>query len=905
MRPLNFKKWYLIGGLFIFISCATNKDIDDTVSMINELENTHIATIDEQISRINGTITKLEEAKLDLQLLIDALQLSIDTDGDSVNTNMLALKDLEIRNDTLAVLITNLKNYVAYERSKEEDWASVTFATIEKFDSLAYIVAGVRADYEALNDSIKKLEANFEKKLTEVETSMKAWVNTQLTESYTISVLYAKLTLLETSFQEGDTITAKKIQEVKAQLAAYNTDVTEEYKSIINDVISINNGMIDGKIQTAVTEVNNRITTEIATITASLTEIFSRLDLIDSELLEIYGLLRKVYPTSISIISSSSVKMGFGRTKTIDFRVNPSEAKFNFDVTKDDCEIELDFLGSNTKAGYVTTPTNVKLTKVEQVYDENQQKLQGQYRAYITDQRVERRYDDRYGLVLTVPGQSGSLVQISSSAVDVSLKVGQITSFSFKESDNPQELQDNLICEVKDSIISGRISHIVESKKLLPHIVFEGEGKLILRSNPELEVNSLTDFSRPVIYDVIDEETKEVMSSYEVFISSFTGLPVVWIETREREDIVSKDTYVKAWFKLEENGITNATANIITDTIQIKGRGNSSWTLSPKKSYTLKFDKKVSLLGEPKDKSWVLLANYFDKTMLRNKTAFYMGSLSKLTYTPKYHFVDVILNGRYHGTYALCEKLKISKERVNVGDDGFLLEVDERAVSEGAPYFYSTHMKYPFNIKDPDVEIDDDNFNWIKSYIQQVDNILFSDSFKDPVEGWQKYLDLESFVDWYLISEIGRNGDSMVDKSFFTSVYMNVKRGGKLKMGPLWDFDVAFGNNYTSDIYPTEGWYVRDVTWYSRLFEDPVFENAVKDRFKFFYNNKNVVFQEINNLVQTIRYSVEQNENRWGTLYNYTFPNRDIWGSYENEVQYLKQWMDARLEWMNNMLFNN
>lgn len=892
-KAFRVKLLYLFLAHLFIVSCATNQDIDDTVSKINELENTHIASIDEQISNINGTITKLEAAKLDLQLLIDALQLSIDTDGDSVNTNMLALQDLEIRNDTLAVLITNLKNYVAYERSKEEDWASVTFATIEKFDSLAITVAGVRADYEALNDSIKKLEANFEKKLTEVETSMKAWVNTQLTESYTISVLYAKLTLLETSFQEGDTITAKKIQEVKAQLAAYNTDVTEEYKNIINDVISINNGIIDGKIQTAVTEVNNRITTEIATITASLTEIFSRLDLIDRELLEIYGLLRKVYPTSISIISSSSVKMGFGRTKTIDFRVNPSEAKFNFDVTKDDCEIELDFLGSNTKAGYVTTPTNVKLTKVEQMYDENQQKLQGQYRAYITDQRVNKRYDDRYGLVLTVPGQSGSLVQISSSAVDVSLKVGQITSFSFKESENPEVLQENLVCEVVDSVISGRIPHLVESKKMIADIVFEGEGKLVLHTAPNQDLTAETDFSSPVVYDVIDEETKDVLYSYEVYISAFTGLPVMWIETDNRVDIISKDDYIDATYRIEEN--IDGLGTVTKGSMKIKGRGNSTWN-APKKPYTLKLDEKTSLLGEPKDKSWVLLANYYDLTMLRNRLAFYMGYISNLDYTAKAHFVEVMLNGKYNGTYQLCEKLKIGKKRVNVGDDGFLLEIDNRAIAEGEPYFSVPHLPTVVNVKDPDVTIGDEAYTYAENYLKEADDALFSDDFKDTENGWQKYMDIKSFVDFYIINEIAKNGDVC---TFYTSCYMNLKRGGKLKMGPIWDNDNSYGKHENPSMYPVEGWYMRNTAWYTRLFEDPAFVNELKERYSYFYDKKNDILMDINNHVEYLKKAVYENNSRWETLYSTTISfNYNVWGSYVNEVQYLKDWLSQRMDWL-------
>ena len=158
--------------------------------------------------------------------------------------------------------------------------------------------------------------------------------------------------------------------------------------------------------------------------------------------------------------------------------------------------------------------------------------------------------------------------------------------------------------------------------------------------------------------------------------------------------------------------------------VKIKGRGNSTWAMA-KKPYALKFDEKISLLDEPKDKSWVLLANYADKTSLRNQTAFYMGSISNLDYTPRFHFVDLMLNGRYNGTYQLGEKIKISKDRVNVGDDGFLLEIDAKAGADEIT-FYTNHLNHPVNIKDPDVEVDDENYNYIKDYVITAEDALFS-----------------------------------------------------------------------------------------------------------------------------------------------------------------------------------
>ena len=337
---------------------------------------------------------------------------------------------------------------------------------------------------------------------------------------------------------------------------------------------------------------------------------------------------------------------------------------------------------------------------------------------------------------------------------------------------------------------------------------------------------------------------------------------------------------------------TRSAGDVTEADVKIKGRGNSTWAMA-KKPYALKFDEKISLLDEPKDKSWVLLANYADKTSLRNQTAFYMGSISNLDYTPRFHFVDLMLNGRYNGTYQLGEKIKISKDRVNVGDDGFLLEIDAKAGADEIT-FYTNHLNHPVNIKDPDVEVDDENYNYIKDYVITAEDALFSDHFKDSEEGWQKYMDMDSFVDWYLINEIAKNNDAC----FFSSCYMHLKRGDKLKMGPLWDFDIAFGNVDYNGNYTSDGFWIKDVTWYSRLFEDPAFVAKVKERFDYFYSRKDDIVSEINANAQYLRYSAQENNNKWHTLYTYTWPNYDIWGSYQNEVQSMKEWLHARFEWL-------
>ena len=370
-----------------------------------------------------------------------------------------------------------------------------------------------------------------------------------------------------------------------------------------------------------------------------------------------------------------------------------------------------------------------------------------------------------------------------------------------------------------------------------------------------------------------------------------TGLPVTIINTPGNVSITSKEEYVEdALMTILQTDITDEFCELMN----MKGRGNSTWN-APKKPYALKFGKKTSIMSLPEDKSWVLLANFYDATLLRNDLAFYMGhEMTSLDWTPHYEHVDLMLNGQYKGIYQLGEKVKISKKRVNVGDDGFLLEIDSKA-EEGEVTFQVEHIVPPINIKDPDVVMNGDEYNYISNVISQIDAVLYSESFADPDNGWQKYIDMSSFVDWYLINEIAKNPDA----NFSTSCYMNYKPGGKLKMGPLWDFDLGFSNYPWAYINPTimnsDGFYVKNASWYSRLFEDPVFVEKVKERFNSIYTNKQEIYDHIDAKAAILINKVAEDNKLWGTITDATSSVDDVKTAYQEKVDYLKAWIEARL----------
>lgn len=467
------------------------------------------------------------------------------------------------------------------------------------------------------------------------------------------------------------------------------------------------------------------------------------------------------------------------------------------------------------------------------------------------------------------------------------MHVPLLKAFSFRVSSNPYQLVEDVPCEIiGDSVAECWVRHFINDKELIPHFEYYGSN-VYVDGQPIKSDETRLDFNKPVHLTITGGTLQK---DYTVFVHSFTGLPVVWIETKGRQDITSKDEYLKASFRMD--GDMETYENSILDSVNIKGYGNSTWSM-PKKPYRLKFDEKVSLLSEPKDRSWVLLANYTDKTSLRNYIAFYMGSMSALDYTPRSHFVELMLNGEYKGTYQLCEKIKISKNRVNVGDDGFLLEVDSKA-EDGEATFFTSQLEQPVNIKDPDVTVGDADYEYVRNYVQIAEDALYADNFRDENEGWRKYMDMDSFVEWYLVNEIARNNDA----SFYSSCYMSLRRGGKLKMGPLWDFDIAFGNvNYEGN-YSTTGLMLRWYFWFSRLFQDPAFVAKVKERFEYFYSRKDDIIREINEKARYLKLSVEENNSKWGTFYTYISPNYNIWGNYMNEVQSMKNWLNDRFEWL-------
>lgn len=382
-------------------------------------------------------------------------------------------------------------------------------------------------------------------------------------------------------------------------------------------------------------------------------------------------------------------------------------------------------------------------------------------------------------------------------------------------------------------------------------------------------------------------------------------LPVLRITTASGAAITSKETYVPATMALTDSAGTE----VVRIGLEIRGRGNTTWILFPKKPYRLRLASSTSLLGMPANRHWVLLANYSDKTFLRNELAFDFSRAVGMAWTPRARYVDVEVNGTYEGVYQLVEHIRIGPDRVNIQSmkasdtsatdvtGGYLLEVDERYGEEFC--LNSTITRMVFCVVDPET-LNQPTWQkqraYLTSYLARTDSAIFGPQFRDPDRGYAAYIDVESSINYNIVQEVTKN----VDGALRFSGFMYKPRGGKLIFGPVWDFDLAFGNvNYDGADQPA-GWHSRRAQWYTRLFEDPAYVARFNARWAEL--KRSGALDSLQNLVRSRAsyLSVVQVRNfeRWPILGTYVWPNRVVTGSYAGEVTAMDRWLSDRISWM-------
>lgn len=397
-------------------------------------------------------------------------------------------------------------------------------------------------------------------------------------------------------------------------------------------------------------------------------------------------------------------------------------------------------------------------------------------------------------------------------------------------------------------------------------------------------------------------------------LPQLTNLPTVAIHTTKAEEILSKENYITGIVSV----ISGNGANLFIDSLEIKGRGNASWTF-PKKPYRMKLYHKANLPGmKAKAKNWTLINNYGDKTLMRNLLAFDISKRLEMTYTPSGKSVDVFLNGEYKGCYQLCDQIEVNPGRVEVDNmestdislpnlrGGYLIEIDNYA-NEEASWFTSNTFGMPVTIKYPkDDEIVSAQSYYIKSYFDSMESSLKN----NLSNGISKYIDRETFLRHFLIGEISGNTDT------YWSTYMYKKRNDdRFFFGPVWDFDIAFENDYRTYpinnnpewIYASKGSTVNG----ARSFVNMILSDAyTKTRLKSIYAqyrksgvlSLDSLFKVVDDYASEIEQSQKLNFMRWQIMDTKVHMNPVIWGSYEGEVKNIKSYIADRLDWMDKKL---
>ena len=386
----------------------------------------------------------------------------------------------------------------------------------------------------------------------------------------------------------------------------------------------------------------------------------------------------------------------------------------------------------------------------------------------------------------------------------------------------------------------------------------------------------------------------------------------------------------------QRNNLTDP-FNAYNSKIGIEIRGHSS-QMFEKKQYGVETrdssgnDIKVSLLGLPEESDWVLNASYIDKTFMRNVITYKLSNdLGR--YASRTRYCEVVINGNYFGLYILQEKIKRDKNRVNIkkmsttditGDavtGGYIIKIDR--VDPGDKYWTSAYPAVYQSTKAPvtyvheypkAADIVSVQQNYIKNYINTFETIMYSAFYRDPFAGYYNLIDVDSFVDYYLINEFTKNTDAYRLSAF---LYKNRdSEGGKLMMGPVWDYDICFGLADYDDGFNPAGWQAykhydglwSSPFWTTNLMIDPVFKNKLAKRWNEVKNNTFSINSLTNFMEENILLTAEARERnfaKWKDLFNpavYTWPNKNRFSNYEDEVNYLKTWISQRTAWLNNNL---
>lgn len=474
-----------------------------------------------------------------------------------------------------------------------------------------------------------------------------------------------------------------------------------------------------------------------------------------------------------------------------------------------------------------------------------------------------------------------------------------------------------------------------ESVQVSPSLLVTGTNILALQvHNRSAGSSDLT--SRPFLFGGTSQPTFQfdpITPWFNPPLSFSTSLPLVVIDT-EGQNILD-DPRIVVHMGIIDNGPGNLNSvgdpfNEYDGLINIEIRGSSSQALFPKKQYALETQDTagnsldVSLLGLPIENDWILHAPYSDKTLMRNYLV-YNWWRAMGWYTTKTKYCEVVINGDYKGVYILMEQIKWDNDRVDIekldGDDnqgdsltgGYIFKVDK--ITGSGQYDWTSHIdtfqtqpkitKFQYDYPKRDT-ITPEQEEYLQRFVYDWEQSLIDSTFTQPDSGYRHYVDVNSFIDYFLLQEITKNVDG-----YRLSTYLNKQRdsrGGKLQVGPAWDFNIALGNaNYCQGSlienyalhFPCDQSLIP--FWWQRMNQDSIYWEQVKCRYAELRSDMwdiATINAQVDSNVVLLGDAATRNFQRWDILDTYIWPNSWIAGSYPNEIDSLKTWIEERLTWL-------
>ncbi len=469
----------------------------------------------------------------------------------------------------------------------------------------------------------------------------------------------------------------------------------------------------------------------------------------------------------------------------------------------------------------------------------------------------------------------------------------------------------------------------VDGEPILVH------GSIIIRARAYAEDEPPSEIVSKV-YSQVHPEMRDFDSDLPlVIVHQFDEKMIDQCDNPYSPTICDRSTAYYSAIDKDEDG----RARLLSDNLHLQSRmetnfrGTSSLRF-PKKQFAVRLvddydeNRNEPVLGMPSENNWIMSAPYDDKTLIRNALA-YQISRDMGRYAPRTRFVELFLHDghgpltmdHYHGVYMLTERIKWDNNRVNIRklepEHNFEPEITGGYIINHEfgreSHIISNHRKTSFALVRPQHDdITPQQREWIEGYLGDLEEALFGPESSDPDAGFAAYLDAGSFIDHHLITELFKEIDG-----YRLSTYLHKDRGGKLVMGPVWDFNISLGNvnyfpnsEFITDYEPwkPEGWYYELIShkqylngWYTRLFQDPEFKSRYRNRWwelrQSVFSTEHITVM-IRNYADKLDEAQQRNFERWPILGVYVWPNKFIGDTYEEEIEFIIDWIKLRLDWI-------